>query len=118
VVQLVVREHLAQDDTGVSEVYVDGQRVAAATGRNMARSPIDRLRVGIVAITAGQQNEPLTVYFDLCGDAEGVTFCPPFPIARVLEGTAHAIGGSRSAGLSRHRSSDPGYFAKELREAA
>jgi hypothetical protein len=59
---------LAQDDTGVSEVYVDGQQVAATTGRNMARSPIERLRVGIVGITSGQQDKPLTVYFDASGD--------------------------------------------------
>jgi hypothetical protein len=32
-----------------------------------------------VAITAGQQNEPLTVYFDLCGDAEGGDVLPAFP---------------------------------------
>lgn len=65
---LLVHERLAQDDTGVSEVYLDGQLVASATGPNMARSPIDRLRVGIVAITSGLQDKPLTVYFDASGD--------------------------------------------------
>jgi hypothetical protein len=75
---LTVHQLLAEDDTGITEVYVDGQRVAYTTGPNMARSPIDRLRVGIVAITSGQQDKPLTVYFDVSGDAEGGHVLPAF----------------------------------------
>ena len=62
-----VHEVLAQDDSGRTEVYVNGRQVASATGPNMARSPIDRLRVGIVGITARLQNDRLTAYFDRAG---------------------------------------------------
>jgi hypothetical protein len=66
-----VHQVLSQGSSGLSEVYVDGQKVASTSGRNMARSPIDRLRVGIVAITAGEQNKRLTAYVDRAWVSQG-----------------------------------------------
>ena len=62
---LAVRQHLASDNTGVSQVLIDGKKVLDVTAKpNMARSPIDRVRFGVVGITAGAQNAPLEVHFD------------------------------------------------------
>lgn len=47
-----------------SEVYRDGELVGASSAPNFYGRPIDRLRVGIVAIDAERQRNPLTLYFD------------------------------------------------------
>jgi hypothetical protein len=61
---LEVHQRLSRSTgAAVNEVRIDGQVVSSSTGANFGR-PIDRLRVGEVAIQAGRQTRPLTLYFD------------------------------------------------------
>lgn len=46
-----------------SELYVDGVRAGLSSMPNFHRLPIDRLRFGIVGITAGAQRNPLRLSF-------------------------------------------------------
>lgn len=61
---LEVRQRLSRTaGTALNEVRIDGQVVSSSTAVNFSR-PVDRLRVGQVAIHAGLQNNPLTLFFD------------------------------------------------------
>lgn len=54
-----------------SEVRLDGRVVGTSSTRNHYGRAIDRMRVGIVAIAAGSQRNPLTLYFDDARIARG-----------------------------------------------
>jgi hypothetical protein len=54
----------AEDGQALTEVYLDGRRVGDSTRANMTGRTIERLRTGLVAIEAGHQTNPLTLWFD------------------------------------------------------
>ncbi|HMS60908.1 MAG TPA: hypothetical protein PKD63_01425, partial [Solirubrobacteraceae bacterium] len=68
--------------TALSEVFMDGALVGRSTQPNTYGRPIERLRAGIVAISAGKQTNPLTLWFDsvaLSGQSAGGSTPPPAP---------------------------------------
>lgn len=62
-VRLEVRQVLSAAST-VNEVFLDGRRVASSDRPNTYGHDVDRLRVGIDAIDAGAQTEPLELLVD------------------------------------------------------
>jgi hypothetical protein len=47
----------------LSELFLDGRRLGRTTARAFEQLPIDRLRVGLVAIGSGTQTKPLALWF-------------------------------------------------------
>lgn len=52
------------DGQALTEIYIDGQKVASSNKANTYGRGADRLRNGIVAIHEGQQTQPLDLWFD------------------------------------------------------
>ncbi|MEA2347522.1 MAG: Polysaccharide lyase [Thermoleophilaceae bacterium] len=48
----------------VSEVYLDGKKVGSSTQANTYGRPVTRVRYGLVAMAAGVQTKPLSLWFD------------------------------------------------------
>ncbi|MCW2998927.1 MAG: glycoside hydrolase family 5 [Solirubrobacterales bacterium] len=61
---LEVHQHLSKGAGALSEVYLDGVKVATSTEPNTYGRGVSRVRSGIVAINASQQKTPLTLWFD------------------------------------------------------
>ncbi|MCW3014213.1 MAG: glycoside hydrolase family 5 [Solirubrobacterales bacterium] len=61
---LEVHQHLSQGGGALSEVFLDGAKVASSTQPNTYGRGVSRVRSGIVAINASQQKTPLTLWFD------------------------------------------------------
>jgi len=62
-VHLEVHQRLGAQDA-LSEVWMDGGLVGSSALPNSYGRPVERVRVGIVAIASGRQLEPLTLWFD------------------------------------------------------
>lgn len=62
-VHLEVHQRLSRQ-APLSELFVDGQLAGRSTAVNTSGRPIERLRVGLVAIASGRQVNPLTLWFD------------------------------------------------------
>src|SRR5690606_1684519 len=60
---LSVRQRFSSSNP-VSEVRVDGNLVASSTAKNFNGRTIERIRYGIVAISANQQKHSLRLWFD------------------------------------------------------
>lgn len=63
-VHLEVRQRLSRSARALSEVYVDGRRVRRSSASNSYGRSLQRIRFGIVSISARSQVRPLTLYFD------------------------------------------------------
>jgi hypothetical protein len=61
---LEVHQHLSRGAGALSEVYLDGAKIASSTQPNTYGRGVDRIRTGIVAIDANRQKTPLTMWFD------------------------------------------------------
>lgn len=61
---LEVHQRFSSTAGGVSEVYLDGNRVGTSTAANMFGRPIERIRYGLVAIAESAQTNPLSLQFD------------------------------------------------------
>lgn len=59
-----VHQKLSNGGDALTEVYLDGVKIGSSTAPNSYGTTITRLRYGIVAIGAGSQNVPLTLWFD------------------------------------------------------
>ncbi len=62
-VHLEVHQRLSRQ-APLSELYLDGQLAGRSTAVNTSGRPIERLRVGLVAMASGKQINPLTLWFD------------------------------------------------------
>lgn len=60
--RIVVRQRLGAQDAR-SELWLDGRRLGVTDRPNATAFPIDRVRFGLVAIGAGAQTRPLTLWF-------------------------------------------------------
>jgi Polysaccharide lyase len=76
-VWIEVHQRLSEADP-LSEVYLDDELVASSTAKNSYGHSIDRIRLGLVAISSGSQTNPLELWFDRAavsgtriGDAKG-----------------------------------------------
>jgi hypothetical protein len=76
----------------LNEVYVDGRLVASSSDANTYGMGADRLRVGIVAVAAGSQDRPLSLWFDDPGFAASrlapPALAPRAPAPRASAATA------------------------------
>ncbi|MCW3016274.1 MAG: hypothetical protein JWO02_3366 [Solirubrobacterales bacterium] len=61
---LEVHQHLSTGRDALSEVFIDGKRVATSTERNSYGRQVRRVRYGIVAVDAQRQRRRLTLWFD------------------------------------------------------
>lgn len=86
--------------SGRSEVYLDGRRVSRSRGPTAYGTTIDRLRTGIVAIQAGRQTRPLSLWFDRVAFAGHRTGPRDRRSARALP-RAERRGGPRTATVGR-----------------
>lgn len=68
---LEVHQRFESATGAVNEVYIDGQRVASSTESNMFGRGIERIRYGIVAIAAGDQDNSLSLDFGRATVATG-----------------------------------------------
>jgi hypothetical protein len=61
-----VHQKLSQTNgAALTEVFMNGSRIGASTARNKtSATPIERIRFGLVAISAGSQTNPLSLWFD------------------------------------------------------
>jgi hypothetical protein len=63
----------------LSEVYLDGTRVVSTTAQNSYGHRVDRVRFGLVAISAGSQTKPLELFFDSATVAPASSGTTPTP---------------------------------------
>jgi polysaccharide lyase-like protein len=64
---LLVHQRLAKPSgRALNEVYVDGLLTGSSRAGNTAGRKIQRVRYGLVALNAGAQRDPLTLWFDRC----------------------------------------------------
>lgn len=68
----------------LTEVFIDGQKIAGSTAQNTFGRGADRIRTGIVSITEGKQINPVNLWFDRVsvstsqrGPIGGATTPPP-----------------------------------------
>ncbi len=61
---LEVHQKLSTGSDALTEVFLDGKKVASSTKPNSYGRTITRLRTGMVSIHAGQQTNPLTLFID------------------------------------------------------
>ncbi len=59
-----VHQKLSKGAGALSEVFLDGTKVASSTDPNTYGRGVTRLRSGIVAVDASRQTTPLTLWFD------------------------------------------------------
>lgn len=64
---LEVHQRLSRGGGALSEVFLDGRRVAVSRAPNTYGRGVQRLRAGIVAIDAVKQRRPLSLLFDSVG---------------------------------------------------
>jgi len=62
--RIVVEQRLGTGTSATSRVYLNGNLVVSTTGQNFPGRPMDKIRYGIVAIGAGIQTNPLTLWID------------------------------------------------------
>lgn len=61
---LEIHQRLSRGSGALSEVFVNGRRVARSTAPNSYGRGVQRLRAGIVAVDAARQQRALDLYFD------------------------------------------------------
>ncbi len=61
---LEVRQTLGSGSNASSVVYVNNQPVAASTAANFVGSQVDRVSYGIVSVSGGAEQGPVSLYFD------------------------------------------------------
>jgi hypothetical protein len=84
--RLEVHQRLAGGGDALSELYVDGALVGSSTAPNTYGRGIDAIRFGVVAIAAGEQQDPLGLWFDRAtvgAERSSMTIPEPIPVLTI-----------------------------------